>query len=54
LFLESRPPPFNDGDPLVADPSVLFYVTNRMREGVVKTVAGFPDYIQKWGDKIAS
>jgi len=25
-----------------------------MREGVVKTVAGFQDYIQKWGDKITS
>jgi transcriptional regulator GlxA family with amidase domain len=47
-------PPFNDGDPSVADPSVLFEVTNRMREGVVKTVAGFQDYIQKWGDKITS
>jgi hypothetical protein len=38
----------------VADPSVLFEVTNLMREGVVKTVAGFQDYIQKWGDKITS
>jgi len=47
-------PPFNDGDPSVADPSVLFEVTNRMREGVVKTSAGFQDYIQKWGDKITS
>jgi len=47
-------PPFNDGDPSVADPSVLFEVTNLMREGVVKTVAGFQDYIQKWGDQITS
>jgi cyclohexyl-isocyanide hydratase len=47
-------PPFNDGDPSVADPSILFDVTNSMREGVVKTVAGFQDYIQKWGDKITS
>jgi len=47
-------PPFNDGDPSVADPSVLFEVTNRMREGVVKTSAGFQDYIQKWGDSITS
>ena len=47
-------PPFNDGDPSVADPSILFDVTNSMREGVVKTVAGFQAYIQKWGDKITS
>jgi hypothetical protein len=47
-------PPFNDGDPSVADPSILFEVTSRMREGVVKTVAGFQDYIQKWGDKITN
>jgi hypothetical protein len=47
-------PPFNDGDPSVADPSILFEVTNSMREGVVKTVAGFHDYIQKWGDQITN
>ena len=47
-------PPFTDGDPSVADPSILFEVTNRMREGVVKTAAGFQNYIQKWGDKIAN
>jgi len=47
-------PPFDDGDPSVADPSILFDVTNNMRDGVVKTVAGFQDYIQKWGDKITS
>jgi transcriptional regulator GlxA family with amidase domain len=47
-------PPFNDGDPSVADPSVLFEVTNLMREGVVKTTAGFQDYIQKWGDKVST
>jgi cyclohexyl-isocyanide hydratase len=45
-------PPFADGDPSVADPSILFEVTNSMREGVMKTVAGFQDYLQKWGDKI--
>jgi hypothetical protein len=25
-----------------------------LREGVVKTVAGFQDYIQKWGDQITT
>ncbi|MGC2696345.1 MAG: DJ-1/PfpI family protein [Candidatus Angelobacter sp.] len=47
-------PPFEDGDPSVAGPAVLFEVTNSMREGVTKTAAGFEDYIQKWGSQIAS
>lgn len=45
-------PPFHDGDPSVADPSILFQATNSMRDGVVKTATAFKDYIDKWGDKI--
>ncbi len=47
-------PPFNDGDPSVADPTVLFQVTNSMRKGVAKTTAGFRSYIDKWGGEIIS
>jgi len=46
-------PPFRDGDPSVASSTVLFEVTNSMREGVARTAAGFQDYIQKWGSQIS-
>jgi transcriptional regulator GlxA family with amidase domain len=45
-------PPFQDGDPSVADPVVLFEVTNSMRQGVAHTAYCFQEYIQKWGDEI--
>ena len=46
-------PPFHGGDPSVADPTILFQVTNSMRDGVAKTAACFHDYVEKWGDQIA-
>lgn len=46
-------PPFHDGDPSMADPSILFQVTNSMRDSVTKTASCFHDYIQKWGGEIA-
>jgi cyclohexyl-isocyanide hydratase len=46
-------PPFHNGDPSVADPAVLFAVTNDWRDGVTGTSKGFRKYIDKWGGEIA-
>lgn len=42
-------PPFHDGDPSVADPTVLFQVTNAMRDGVAQTAACFSGLHSKMG-----
>ena len=40
-------PPFNNGDPSVAGPTVLYQTTNELRKGVAATARAFKDFLSK-------
>jgi transcriptional regulator GlxA family with amidase domain len=54
LIMQYAPnPPYQNGDPKAADPSVLFEVTQDMHDGVATTARAFRSYIDEYGSEIA-
>jgi cyclohexyl-isocyanide hydratase len=55
LIMQYAPaPPYQNGDPSVADPSVLFEVTQNMHAGVAATATGFRNFIERYGGGLSA